>query len=161
EAHHALDRGAQLPGAQLHARPDARRRRRAVLPLELPRAWHRRARRGRLRALCGSLAVRQEGRLLRSKIDPGCAALVLRRRARAEEDPPDADRRAAGAARAERHADAAPRQPPVDHAGDGGGMEAHLQPADLNNDTQNDTLLRALAREPTAYTPVWLMRQAG
>jgi uroporphyrinogen decarboxylase len=25
----------------------------------------------------------------------------------------------------------------------------------------NDTLLRALAREPTAYTPVWLMRQAG
>jgi uroporphyrinogen decarboxylase len=27
--------------------------------------------------------------------------------------------------------------------------------------TKNDTLLRALAREPTAYTPVWLMRQAG
>jgi uroporphyrinogen decarboxylase len=26
---------------------------------------------------------------------------------------------------------------------------------------ENDTLLRALAREPTAYTPVWLMRQAG
>ena len=26
---------------------------------------------------------------------------------------------------------------------------------------QNDTLLRALAREPTAYTPIWLMRQAG
>jgi uroporphyrinogen decarboxylase len=25
----------------------------------------------------------------------------------------------------------------------------------------NDALLRALAREPTAYTPVWLMRQAG
>ena len=25
----------------------------------------------------------------------------------------------------------------------------------------NDTLLRALAREPTAHTPVWLMRQAG
>ena len=25
----------------------------------------------------------------------------------------------------------------------------------------NDTLLRALAREPTAYTPTWLMRQAG
>jgi uroporphyrinogen decarboxylase len=36
-------------------------------------------------------------------------------------------------------------------------MEAHLQPAGL----KNDTLLRALAREPTAYTPVWLMRQAG
>src|SRR5215468_3339214 len=26
---------------------------------------------------------------------------------------------------------------------------------------QNDTLLRALRREPTEYTPVWLMRQAG
>jgi uroporphyrinogen decarboxylase len=26
---------------------------------------------------------------------------------------------------------------------------------------QNDTLLRALKREPTAYTPIWLMRQAG
>jgi len=26
---------------------------------------------------------------------------------------------------------------------------------------QNDTLIRALSREPTAYTPVWLMRQAG
>ena len=26
---------------------------------------------------------------------------------------------------------------------------------------QNDTLLRALLRQPTAYTPVWMMRQAG
>jgi uroporphyrinogen decarboxylase len=26
---------------------------------------------------------------------------------------------------------------------------------------RNDTLLRALAREPTEYTPIWLMRQAG
>ena len=26
---------------------------------------------------------------------------------------------------------------------------------------KNDTLLRALLREPTEYTPVWLMRQAG
>ena len=25
----------------------------------------------------------------------------------------------------------------------------------------NDTLLRALRREPTPYVPVWLMRQAG
>ena len=36
-------------------------------------------------------------------------------------------------------------------------MEIHLPSTDL----KNDTLLRALAREPTAYTPVWLMRQAG
>ncbi len=36
-------------------------------------------------------------------------------------------------------------------------MEVHLQQAAL----KNDTLLRALAREPTAYTPIWLMRQAG
>ena len=27
--------------------------------------------------------------------------------------------------------------------------------------TRNDTLLRALRREPTEYTPIWLMRQAG
>ncbi|HEY2628530.1 MAG TPA: uroporphyrinogen decarboxylase family protein, partial [Usitatibacter sp.] len=26
---------------------------------------------------------------------------------------------------------------------------------------QNDTLLRALLRQPTPYTPVWIMRQAG
>ena len=26
---------------------------------------------------------------------------------------------------------------------------------------QNDTFLRALLREPTDYTPVWMMRQAG
>jgi uroporphyrinogen decarboxylase len=26
---------------------------------------------------------------------------------------------------------------------------------------QNDTLLRALLRQPTSYTPIWLMRQAG
>src|SRR5882762_5711111 len=26
---------------------------------------------------------------------------------------------------------------------------------------KNDVLLRALRREPTPYTPVWLMRQAG
>jgi uroporphyrinogen decarboxylase len=36
-------------------------------------------------------------------------------------------------------------------------MAAH--PADAR--VKNDTLLRALAREPTDYTPVWLMRQAG
>src|SRR5438552_2372240 len=29
------------------------------------------------------------------------------------------------------------------------------------NTLQNDTLIRALARQPTPYTPVWLMPQAG
>jgi len=36
-------------------------------------------------------------------------------------------------------------------------MEVHLRPPAL----KNDTLLRALARQPTRYTPIWLMRQAG
>lgn len=31
----------------------------------------------------------------------------------------------------------------------------------MNTALQNDTFLRALRREPTEYTPVWLMRQAG
>jgi uroporphyrinogen decarboxylase len=31
----------------------------------------------------------------------------------------------------------------------------------MNAPLQNDTLLRALARKPTDYTPIWLMRQAG
>ncbi len=35
-------------------------------------------------------------------------------------------------------------------------MEAHPKTA-----LKNDTLLRALARQPTEYTPIWLMRQAG
>ena len=34
--HHTLERRAQLPGAQLHARPDAGRRRRALLPFSCP-----------------------------------------------------------------------------------------------------------------------------
>jgi uroporphyrinogen decarboxylase len=36
-------------------------------------------------------------------------------------------------------------------------MEVHLRQTQL----KNDLLLRALARQPTEYTPVWLMRQAG
>ena len=36
-------------------------------------------------------------------------------------------------------------------------MEVHRRKAAL----KNDTLLRALRREPTPYTPIWLMRQAG
>ena len=41
---HAVVRRAQLPGAQLHARPDAGRRPRVLLSLELPGAGHRRHR---------------------------------------------------------------------------------------------------------------------
>jgi hypothetical protein len=48
EADRGLVGRAQLPGAQLHARPDAGRRRRAVLPLVLSRAGHRRTGRSRL-----------------------------------------------------------------------------------------------------------------
>ena len=40
-------------------------------------------------------------------------------------------------------------------------MEAHLQAALTPSGLKNDSLLRALAREPTAWTPIWLMRQAG
>jgi uroporphyrinogen decarboxylase len=43
-------------------------------------------------------------------------------------------------------------------------MEIHHHEADarrLLSTLQNDTLIRALLREPTPYTPVWLMRQAG
>src|SRR5688572_4723910 len=36
-------------------------------------------------------------------------------------------------------------------------MEVHHHEARL----KNDTFLRALARQPTDYTPIWLMRQAG
>jgi uroporphyrinogen decarboxylase len=36
-------------------------------------------------------------------------------------------------------------------------VEVHREEALL----KNDTLLRALRREPTPYTPIWLMRQAG
>ncbi len=40
-------------------------------------------------------------------------------------------------------------------------MALHHGTVDLNDALKNDTLLRALARQPTAYTPVWLMRPAG
>ena len=36
-------------------------------------------------------------------------------------------------------------------------MALHQHEADL----KNDTLLRSLACQPTEYTPIWLMRQAG
>ena len=31
----------------------------------------------------------------------------------------------------------------------------------MNAPLQNDTFLRACLRQPTDYTPLWLMRQAG
>ncbi len=31
----------------------------------------------------------------------------------------------------------------------------------MNFKVKNDTFLRALLREPTEYTPLWMMRQAG
>ncbi|HSA68245.1 MAG TPA: uroporphyrinogen decarboxylase [Burkholderiales bacterium] len=40
-------------------------------------------------------------------------------------------------------------------------MEVHLQADIRDKPLQNDYLLRALACQPTPYTPVWLMRQAG
>ena len=39
-------------------------------------------------------------------------------------------------------------------------MDRHRQTARVNP-LQNDTFLRALAREPVEHTPIWLMRQAG
>src|SRR4029078_13296330 len=52
--------------------------------------------------------------------------------------------------------DAAAGQPAFDHAGYRGRVEAHPKAA-----LKNDVLLKALALQPTEYTPIWLMRQAG
>src|SRR5262249_27150817 len=52
--------------------------------------------------------------------------------------------------------DAAPRKPALDHASHAGRVGLHQQAS-----LKNDTVLRALLRQPTDYTPVWLMRQAG
>ena len=40
-------------------------------------------------------------------------------------------------------------------------MEVHRQAGIRDKPLQNDCLLRALACQPTPYTPIWLMRQAG
>ncbi len=37
----------------------------------------------------------------------------------------------------------------------------HTHPSPAMTTLQNDTFLRALAKQPVAHTPVWLMRQAG
>jgi len=50
----------------------------------------------------------------------------------------------------------------ANHAPSGAGAAAKPQPlGDHPGGLQNDTLLRALRREPTPHVPVWLMRQAG
>src|SRR5262245_48118605 len=72
----AVERRAQLPGAQLHARPDASRRRRAVLSLELRDSRSRRACRSSVGCVSGRIAVRQEEPVLRPGIQARCAALV-------------------------------------------------------------------------------------
>ena len=36
-----------------------------------------------------------------------------------------------------------------------------FSPSDVAHNLLNDTFLRALLRQPTDYTPIWLMRQAG
>ena len=116
----ALDRRAQLPGAQLHARRDARRRRRAVLSLVVPAAGHRRPGRGRVapptptqrsstrRARTSTPSPRRDApRWLHVdvKLVRKTRLLPLRRDARRSPN----WRRCAAAA----------RQPAVDHAGDG------------------------------------------
>src|SRR6185503_13402417 len=155
--HHAVERRAQLPGAQLHAEGYERRRRRALLPFELPRAGDRRARRSGIGGVPGRFAVRSEERLLRSGVEARSAALVQRRCACAKENPPHPPGGDAKAETVEENGHAAAWEPHVDHAGDRSGMEAHHHQAAL----KNDTFLRALARQPTDYTPTWLMRQAG
>src|SRR6185503_8547164 len=154
--HHAVERRAQLPGAQFHARRDEGRRRRAVLPLELSRAGHRRPRGGGVRRLRRPDPVRQEKRLLRPRLEEGQPALGERRRAGVAQDPPGVARGAAQPQGAGEDAHAAPGQPAVDHAGHGERVEVHRQ-AGLTN----DSLLKALALQATPHTPIWLMRQAG
>src|SRR5262249_59440662 len=72
-------------------------------------------------------------------------------------EPPRPHPGAARRSRAEEMGGAAPRQSPLDHAGDRSGVAVHYREARV----KNEVLLRALAREPTEYTPIWLMRQAG
>src|SRR3989440_363085 len=152
-----MERRAQLSGAKLHARPDAAWRRRALLSLELPGAGHRRPGGSRFRCLYGRDAVRPAQRLLRPGSEARCAALGQRRCARAQEDAARATCGTAQAQGARENGAPASRQPPFDHAGERRRVEVHHRPAHL----KNDTLLRALALQPTEHTPIWLMRQAG
>ena len=80
QRHRALDRRAQLPGAQLHARSHAGGRRRAVLPLQLPATGHRRHRRGGVHHPARPDAVRPGLALFRPQVPTRAAALAAARR---------------------------------------------------------------------------------
>jgi uroporphyrinogen decarboxylase len=45
--------------------------------------------------------------------------------------------------------------------GDESALSSILNPPTSIPMLKNDTLIRALLRQPTPYTPVWVMRQAG
>src|SRR5262249_1043907 len=130
---------------------------RFVLPLEWCGAGYCRPGGGRSGRLPRRAPVRSQEPLLRPRLEARSAALGERRRARAAQDAARAARGAAQAEAARQNGAAAPRQPAVDNAGERCGVEVHHGPPDL----KNDTLLRALALEPTDHTPIWLMRQAG
>src|SRR5262249_37764843 len=140
-----------------------------LLPLELSRAGHRRHRGSRAHRLSGRLAVRPQEPVLRAEIDARRAAVAERGHAARREDAVRSARSAPRPSRARRHAHAAAGEPAADHAGDAGGVGVHHETADEERGAlvssmatlENDTLIRALLRQPTPYTPVWLMRQAG
>ena len=135
-----------------------RRRRRAVLPLELPRAGHRRPRRG---------GLARPTRTRRSSTRRATTTTRSRRRTRRAGSTSTCARCARPAwcpsSELREHKPLAKMvtlRPgnrlsitPVTR----GRVEVHHRKAAL----KNDTLLRALARQPTEYTPIWLMRQAG
>src|SRR5690606_9229343 len=160
-ADNALGRRAQLPGTQLHARPDARRRPGVLLPLQLSAAGHRGPGRGGEHGLSGRDAVRSRERLLRSEGNARGAALVQCRCEAGAQDQPGAAGRTAQVSRTGANASAPAGQPFIHHAHRSGGVEVHYQEADRVVTLQNDIFLRALLREPVPYTPLWLMRQAG
>ncbi len=169
EPDHALVRGAQLSGAQLHARRDARRAiacsssiRAAPEPgiagiadVSAP-AYPDATQFDRKSAYYDAKATREEPRWLNVDVTSG------------EEDPLRAARRAAE--RTRRLAGMRVLQrgnrlsiTPVTRR----RMALHHLQADAGKalgkwrDCRTTSLLRALLREPTPYTPIWLMRQAG
>src|SRR6185436_14819870 len=99
--------------------------------------------------------VRQEEPVLRSCGEARRPALVQRRRARAAQDPPAFACRAAGREKAREDAAAASGQPALDHTRQCVRMAPDRQAACVSP-LENDSLLRALAREPVARTPIWL-----